>query len=62
MNPEPTETELAAQQAADYAEEVALLDAIYAATERLLSKDDPTMRNHDAVVRRVLGALNELGR
>ena len=46
-----------AQQAADYAEEV----AIYAATERLLSKGDPALSNRDAVVRRVLAKLDEMG-
>ena len=50
-----------AQQAADYAEEVAMLDAIYAATERLLSKGDPALSNRDAVDRRVLAKLDEMG-
>lgn len=49
------------QQLADYQEEVRLLDAIYAATERLLSKGDPALANRDAVVRRVLAKLDELG-
>lgn len=50
-----------AQQAADYAEEVRLLDAIYAATTRLLSSGDPRLANRDAVVRKVLAKLDELG-
>ncbi len=50
-----------AEQAADYAEEVKLLDAIYAATARLLSSGDPRLANRDAVVRKVLAKLDELG-
>lgn len=50
-----------ADQAADYAEESALLDAIYAATERLLSSGDPRFAKRPDVVRRVLAKLDELG-
>jgi hypothetical protein len=50
-----------AQQLADYQEEVRLLDAIYAATARLLSSGDPRLANRDAVVRKVLAKLDELG-
>jgi hypothetical protein len=50
-----------ADQAADYAEEVKLLDAIYAATERLLTSGDPRFAKRPDVVRRVLAKLDEIG-
>ena len=50
------------QQAADYAEEVALLDAIYAATARMLEPNEPTAANRNLVIRKVLAALDDLGR